>query len=123
MVDRVIATEVALDLIDVLKAKHGAELMFYQSAGCCDGSAPMCYKIGELSVGRYDLMLGTIGGCEFFISQSQYAYWQNTQLIIDAVPGMNDNFSLEGTENMAFLTRSRLFTDDEWAQLQRKPLT
>jgi uncharacterized protein len=123
MVDRVIATEVALDLIDVLKAKHGAELMFYQSAGCCDGSAPMCYKIGELSVGRYDLMLGTIGGCEFFISQSQYTYWQNTQLIIDAVPGMNDNFSLEGIENMAFLTRSRLFTDDEWAQLQRKPLT
>jgi uncharacterized protein len=123
MVDRVIATEVALELIDRLKAKHGAELMFYQSAGCCDGSAPMCYKIGELSVSRYDLMIGVIGGCEFFISQAQYEYWQNTQLIIDAVPGMNDNFSLEGTENMAFLTRSRLFTDQEHAALQSQRLT
>jgi len=117
MVDRVIATEVALDLIDRLKVKHGPELMFYQSGGCCDGSAPMCYKLGELNVGRYDLMLGIIGGCEFYISQSQYEYWQHTQLIIDALPGMNDNFSLEGSEGMAFLTRSRLYTDEEAVKL------
>ena len=113
MVERVIATETALALIERLKAQHGAQLMFFQSGGCCDGSAPMCYLIGELPVSRYDLLLGSIGGCEFFISQSQYEYWQNTQLIIDVTEGHGSTFSLEGPQGVCFLTRSRLFTDDE----------
>lgn len=117
MVERVTATDAALGVIAQLQAKHGPGLMFYQSGGCCDGSAPMCYRIGELNVGRYDYKLGQIGGCDFYMSQSQYEYWQHTQLIIDAVPGMNDNFSLESGEGMAFLTRSRLYTDEEAAQL------
>lgn len=113
MVERVIATETALALIERLKAKHGAQLMFFQSGGCCDGSAPMCYLIGELTVGRYDFLLGSIGGCEFFISQSQYEYWQNSQLIIDVTEGHGSTFSLEGPEGVCFLTRSKLFSDDE----------
>lgn len=113
MVERVIATETALALIERLKAKHGAQLMFFQSGGCCDGSAPMCYLIGELTVSRYDLLLGSIGGCEFFISQSQYEYWQNSQLIIDVTEGHGSTFSLEGPEGVCFLTRSKLFSDDE----------
>ena len=87
MVKRVVATEAALALIERMKAKHGAALMFFQSAGCCDGSSPMCYLIGELTVGRYDLLLGEIGGCQFFISQSHYEYWKHTQLIIDVTQG------------------------------------
>lgn len=122
MVERVVATEVALALIERLKAKHGNDLMFFQSGGCCDGSAPMCYRIGELSVGRYDLLLGEIGGCQFFMSGSQYEYWQHTQLVIDAAQGNGDTFSLEGPEGMSFLTRSRFFTDEEWAELQHQPL-
>lgn len=117
MAERVVATEVALALIERLKQQHGNELMFFQSGGCCDGSTPMCYRIGELTVSRYDLLLGEIGGCQFFISQSQYEYWQNSQLIIDAAPGNGDTFSLEGPEGMSFLTRSRLFTDEEFAAL------
>jgi len=113
MVERVIATETALALIERLKAQHGAQLMFFQSGGCCDGSAPMCYLIGELTVSRYDLLLGSIGGCEFFISQSQYEYWQNSQLIIDVTEGHGSTFSLEGPEGVCFLTRSKLFSDDE----------
>jgi len=113
MVERVIATETALALIERLKAQHGAQLMFFQSGGCCDGSSPMCYLIGELTVGRYDLLLGDIGGCEFFISQSQYEYWQNSQLIIDVTEGHGSTFSLEGPEGVCFLTRSKLFSDDE----------
>jgi hypothetical protein len=113
MVERVIATETALALIERLKAQHGAQLMFFQSGGCCDGSAPMCYLIGELTVSRYDLRLGSIGSCEFFISQSQYEYWQNSQLIIDVTEGHGSTFSLEGPEGVCFLTLSRLFTDDE----------
>ena len=57
MPKRVIATEAALALIERLKARHGKELMFFQSSGCCDGSAPMCYLVGELTPGRYDLLL------------------------------------------------------------------
>ena len=113
MVERVIATETALALIERLKAQHGAQLMFFQSGGCCDGSAPMCYLIGELTVSRYDLLLGSIGGCDFFISQSQYEYWQNSQLIIDVTEGHGSTFSLEGPEGVCFLTRSKLFSDDE----------
>jgi len=111
---KVIATPAALSLIDRLKVKYGA-LMFHQSGGCCDGSAPMCYPLGEFIVGDSDVLMGEIGGCPFYISASQYEYWKHTQLIIDVVEGRGGMFSLEGPEGLRFLTRSRLFTDEEWA--------
>lgn len=114
---KVFATDAALQLIDRLRAKYG-ELMFHQSGGCCDGSAPMCYPLGEFMVGNSDVLLGEIGHCPFYISVSQYEYWQHTQLIIDVVPGRGGQFSLEGPEGLRFLTRSRLFTDEEWAMLK-----
>jgi uncharacterized protein len=114
---RVTATDSALALIDQLKAKHGP-LMFHQSGGCCDGSAPMCYPQGDFIVGDYDKLLGHIGGVPFYISGPQFEYWQHTALIIDVVPGRGGMFSLEGPEGVRFLTRSRLFTDDEWASLE-----
>ena len=111
------ATDAALALIDRLAAKHGP-LTFHQSGGCCDGSAPMCYALGEFIVGDYDRLLGHIGGMPFYISGPQFEYWQHTQLIIDVVPGRGGMFSLEGPEGLRFLTRSRLFTDEEWAVLE-----
>jgi uncharacterized protein len=52
------------------------------------------------------------------MSKSQYEYWQHTQLIIDVIDAHGGGtFSLEGPEGKAFLTRSRLFTDEEWAAL------
>ncbi len=118
-VSRVLATDAALDLIARLKAKHGP-LMFHQSGGCCDGSSPMCYPDGELLVGDGDVRLGEIGGCPFYIGAAQYEYWKHTQLIIDVVPGRGGMFSLEGPERLRFLTRSRLFSDAEWATLERE---
>ncbi len=115
-VSRVLATDAALDLIARLKTKHGP-LMFHQSGGCCDGSSPMCYPEGDLLVGDSDVRLGEIGGCPFYMSIAQFEYWQHTQLIIDVVPGRGGMFSLEGPEGVRFLTRSRLFTDDEWKAL------
>jgi uncharacterized protein (DUF779 family) len=117
MVERVVATEAALALIERLKAKHGAALMFFQSAGCCDGSAPMCYLIGELTVGRYDILLGEIGACPFYINESHFEYWKHSQLIIDVTEGSGSTFSLEGPEGVCFITRSRLFSDEEWQAL------
>jgi uncharacterized protein len=117
MVEKVIATEAALDLIELLKKKHG-ELMFHQSGGCCDNSAANCYLPGELTIGSGDVCLGEIGGVPFYMSRSQYAYWKHTQLIIDVIDGQGGTFSLEGPEGKAFHTRSRLFTDAEWAEIK-----
>ena len=113
---RVIGTDSALALIATLRAKHG-DLMFHQSGGCCDGSAPMCYPQGEFIIGDYDRLLGHIGGVPFYISGPQFEYWKHTQLIIDVVAGRGGMFSLDGPEGLRFLTRSRLFTETEWAQL------
>lgn len=117
MVDLVIATPAALELIGHLRAKHGNELIFHQSGGCCDNSAPNCYLPGEITIGAGDEHLGEIGGVPFHISKTQYEYWKHTQLIIDVMDGHGDNFSLEGPEGKSFITRSRLFTDEEWAAL------
>lgn len=120
MVQRVLATDAALDLIEVLKQKHGP-LMFHQSGGCCDGSAPMCYALGDFLVGDSDVLLGQIGDCPFYMGRAQFEYWRHTQLIIDVVPGRGGMFSLEGPEGLRFLTRSRVFTDAETAQLEAQP--
>lgn len=113
---RVSATEPALELIQRLVALHGP-LMFHQSGGCCDGSAPMCYPRGELLVGEQDVLLGEIGGQPFYMSAAQFEYWRHTHLIIDVVPGRGGMFSLEGPLGLRFLTRSRLYTGEEESRL------
>ncbi|ASI68104.1 UDP-glucose 4-epimerase [Diaphorobacter nitroreducens] len=114
---RVSATPEATALIKRLVAQHGP-LMFHQSGGCCDGSAPMCFARGEFLLGGADVLLGEIAGQPFYMSRSQFAYWEHTHLLIDAVPGGGGMFSLEGPTGMRFLTRSRLYTDEEWAAIE-----
>jgi hypothetical protein len=116
MVERVEITDEAAQVVERLRAQHGA-LMFHQSGGCCDGSAPMCYPAGEFRVGPQDVLLGAIAGCPFYIGANQFEYWRHTQLIIDVVPGRGSGFSLEAPEGVRFLTRSRVFTDAEAAEL------
>ena len=111
-VPQVGCTQAALDLIAKLTAKYGP-VMFHQSGGCCDGSSPMCYPRGDFIVGDYDKKLGEIGGQPFYISGPQFEYWKHTQLILDVVPGRGGMFSLEGSEGVRFLIRSRIFTDTE----------
>ena len=118
MVEKVIATPAAVELIALLKSKHGPGLIFHQSGGCCDNSAANCYLLGELTIGQGDVYLGDIGGCPFYIGKAQYEYWRHTQLIIDVIDGNGGGtFSLEGPEGKAFHTRSRVFTDAELAEL------
>ena len=114
---QVLATEPAIELIRKLRTKHG-ELMFHQSGGCCDGSSPMCYPRKEFRIGQRDVYLGEIAHVPFYIGAAQYEYWKHTQLIIDVIDGHGGTFSLEGPEGRAFHTRSRLFTDAEWAELE-----
>jgi len=120
-VERVIATPAAAGLIDRLRAEHGP-VIFHQSGGCCDGSAPMCFPAAEFMVGSSDVKLGTIAAAPFYMSESQFEYWQHTQLIIDVVPGNGGMFSLERPTGLRFLTRSRLFDDDENAWLETHPV-
>jgi len=119
-VARVSATVQAQALIERLAQKHGP-LMFHQSGGCCDGSAPMCYARGELMVGEQDILLGAIGGHPFYIGAAQFEYWRHTHLIIDVVAGRGGMFSLEGPEGLRFLTRSRLYTEEESRHLETQP--
>jgi uncharacterized protein (DUF779 family) len=117
MVNRVEITDAATEIVARLKGIHGA-LMFHQSGGCCDGSAPMCYPVGDFRVGPQDVLLGEIAGCQFYIGAAQFDYWQHTQLIIDVVPGRGSGFSVEAPEGVRFLTRSRVFTDAEVGALE-----
>lgn len=116
MVERVVATPRALALIGKLAAQNGP-LMFHQSGGCCDGSAPMCFPDGEFRTGDSDMLLGEIGGMRFYIGAAQFDAWRHTQLIIDVVEGRGAGFSLEAPEGVRFLTRSRVFTDAERREL------
>lgn len=117
MVERVVATPEALALIEEMKSQHG-EVLFHQSGGCCDNSAANCYLPSDLTIGPYDVKLGYVGGVPFYIGKLQYEYWKHTQLILDVIEGTGGTFSLEGNTGKAFHTRSRLFTDDEWAQIE-----
>ena len=119
---RVALTPAAAELLVRLTAIHGP-LMFHQSGGCCDGSAPMCYPDGDFLTGDADVHLGDlqVEGLDtpsgFWMSASQVEYWKHTHLTVDVVKGRGSGFSVEAPEGVRFLIRSRLFTDDEWTRL------
>ena len=121
---RVALTAEAVVLLRQLWTQHGP-LMFHQSGGCCDGSAPMCYPAGEFLTGDSDVLLGRFdlaaddgGGSgsaydggqplEFWISREQFGYWSHTHLTVDLVEGRGSGFSLEAPEGRRFLIRSTL---------------
>lgn len=112
-VPRVIATEAALALLAEITGRHGP-VLFHQSGGCCDGSSPMCFPLGEFTIGDNDVQMGEIGGAPFYMSESQFAYWQHTQLIIDAIDGRGGMFSLDNGTERRFLTRSRLYDEADY---------
>ena len=124
---RVETTSAADDLLRKLTATHGP-LMFHQSGGCCDGSAPMCYPAGEFRVGGSDVLLGelVVAGIEqpikVWISLEQFEYWKHTHITIDVVPGRGSGFSLEAPEGFRFMIRSRLFSDDDAMVLLNEPV-
>jgi uncharacterized protein (DUF779 family) len=119
--ERVRLTAAAEELLERLRERHGP-LMFHQSGGCCDGSSPMCYPLGEFQVGASDLLLGRVAGdTPFWISAAQYAYWRHTHLTVDVVPGRGSGFSVEAPEGVRFLLRSRLLTDAELDLLDAEP--
>jgi uncharacterized protein (DUF779 family) len=125
-VERVAVTAKAAELLRLLRVDHGP-LMFHQSGGCCDGSAPMCYPAGDLIVGASDVYLGDLDistsvdpfePIPVYISKPQFQYWSHTHITIDVVPGRGAGFSLEAPTGQRFIIHSRLFTDDETARIE-----
>ncbi len=103
---RVIATEAARQAVNRLRAVRGP-LMFVQSAGCCGGSAPMCFPAGEYLTGPGDLLLGRLAGCPFYMDARQYEAWHPGQLVVDVEPGAPEGFSMAAGEGLHFVTRTR----------------
>ncbi len=112
MPPRVVVTPAAASLIRELKARHGP-LIFHQSGGCCEGTAPMCFRRRDFHVGARDVLLGVIEDCPFYVGGAEYKYWAYFQLTIDVTTGGGDSFSIEAAEGVRFVTRSRMFTDAE----------
>jgi len=100
---RVRATPEALEVIERLAAEHGP-LVFLQSGGCCDGSSPQCLRRGELLIGPNDLLLGEVGGAEFYVDKDLYERWNRPELVIGVSPDAGDTFSLEGLVGVHFVS-------------------
>lgn len=111
-VSRSSVTERAAEVIDQLRAKHG-ELLFHQSGGCCDGSAPMCLKTSDFRIGSRDVFLGVINGCEFYVAPDQFKYLRNMHITVDVTEGRGASFSLEIPLGLRFMSVSRLFSQEE----------
>lgn len=116
-IQRVSVTDKAKAVIDQLRAKHG-ELIFHQSGGCCDGSAPMCFEDGDFLIGSRDLCLGEIHGCKFYMAADQFEYYKSTHITVDVSAGRGSSFSLEIPLGLRFMAVSRIFTAAELAQLE-----
>ena len=112
MTERVVFTPDAVALVATLKAEHGP-LIFHLSGGCCEGSAPMCFRQRDFRVGASDVLLGAIDGCPFYVGAAQFDYWSGCQIIVDVATEGGDSFSVEAAEGVQFIARSRLFTDPE----------
>ncbi|GLY26717.1 hypothetical protein Kisp02_00820 [Kineosporia sp. NBRC 101731] len=113
---RVAFTPAAVQMLHTLREQHGP-LMFHQSGGCCDGSSPMCYPLGDFITGDSDVLLAELPleaeKVPIWMSRNQFEYWKHTHLTIDVVPGRGAGFSLEAPHGVRFLIRSRLLTDVE----------
>ena len=120
IIERVSATESAKALIRQLTAKHG-EIVFLQSGGCCEGSGPLCMPANELRPSAMDVILGTLEGATFYMSDSHYSFAENMHTILDALPGSSGSFSLDCGSGFAFITSVRLYSDEELAYLEKNP--
>ncbi len=111
-VERISVTEKAKEVIEQLREQHG-ELIFHQSGGCCDGSAPMCFEKGDFLIGSRDLCLGEIHGCNFYMASDQFEYYKNMHITVDVSEGRDSSFSLEIPLGLRFMAISRLLSEDE----------
>jgi uncharacterized protein (DUF779 family) len=123
-IKRLLVTKTAAEVIEQLKEENG-ELVFNQSGGCCDGTAPMCYAKSDFYVPSRNVKMGEICGCEFFIDKEQFEYFRHTEITIDVKEekaAFGNSFSLEIDLGYQFITKSRIFTDEEYKEIEKDNL-
>lgn len=121
---RLLVTKAAALVIEQLKKENG-ELVFNQSGGCCDGTAPMCYAKSDFHVPSRNVKMGEICGCEFFIDKDQFEYFRHSEITIDVKEekaAFGNSFSLEIDLGYQFITKSRIFTDEEYKEIEKDNL-
>ncbi len=115
--ERVSATEKAVELIHQLKEKHG-DLMFYQAGGCCEGTQPQCFKKGDYYLRRFDVCIGEIDGIEFWVDKDLFEYWKHAHFELDVIDAIGaGGFSLEVPLGKTFKVNYTLFSNAEQQQL------
>ncbi|WP_457610962.1 DUF779 domain-containing protein [Lutibacter sp.] len=110
--ERVAITDEAIKIVEELKAKYG-ELIFHQSGGCCDGSAPMIFEKEDMYLDDSDILLGQLAGINYYMNQDQFEYWKHTHLTVDITEGRGSSFSLEIPLGVRFIIHSRMLTEKE----------
>jgi len=105
-------TDKAIEILNQIKEKHG-DLIFHQSGGCCDGTAPMVFKKDEMYLDDSDILVGQLEGVNYYMNEDQFEYWKYSYLTIDIVEGRGSSFSLEIPLGVRFIIHSRLLTDEE----------
>jgi len=110
--ERIAITEEAAKIVEKLKAEHG-ELIFHQSGGCCDGSAPMIFEKEDMYLDESDIHLGELCGVNYYMNEEQFEYWKHTHLTVDITEGRGSSFSLEIPLGLRFIIQSRLLTEEE----------
>lgn len=116
---RVEITDKAIKIVKQLKDKHG-DLIFHQSGGCCDGSAPMIFEKDDMYLDESDILLGDVEGVPFYMNKDQFEYWKHTHLTIDITEGRGASFSLEIPLGLRFIIHSRILTETEDAYFNSK---
>ncbi|MGH1354656.1 MAG: DUF779 domain-containing protein [Thalassovita sp.] len=109
-IERVVATPAAVALLSEMRSEYG-DLVFQMSAGCCDGSGPMCYRADEAYIGDGDVKLGEVEGTAIWASRSIATIWENSQLILDTGTGSGNGFSLDNGRATHFVTRARILSE------------
>jgi uncharacterized protein (DUF779 family) len=95
------ATPAARRAIAALRDARGP-IMFVQSAGCCGGTAPMCYPLGEYLTGAGDLLLGEIDGSPYYMDARHYEAFGEPELTLAVEPGFAEGFSLPAGDGLHF---------------------
>ena len=110
--ERVAITAEAVKIVKEIKARHG-ELIFHQSGGCCDGSAPMIFEKEDMYLDESDILLGQLEGVNYYMNKDQFEYWKHTHLTVDITEGRGSSFSLEIPLGVRFIIHSRILTEEE----------
>ena len=115
---RVAITAAAAEIVEQLKSKYG-ELIFHQSGGCCDGSAPMIFEKEDMYLDDSDILLGQLVGVNYYMNEDQFEYWRHTHLTVDVTEGRGSSFSLEIPLGVRFIIQSRVLTEEEHNSLNK----